>query len=113
MSSKFKDINIKNHTYYFFNDTINIRFFDPNNINIVENSYKNNIVIYYIVYVNIKDLKCIKIKSVTPLYIIVNKVNGYFEEFNGNRYLMVLIEAKQKLKNMKNCGVKAEIQLGQ
>ena len=47
---------------------------------------------------NIKDLKCIKIKSVNPLYLIVNKVNGYSEEFNGNRYLMVLIEAKKKLK---------------
>ena len=34
MSNKFKDINIKNHTYYFFNDTINIKNFDPNNIKI-------------------------------------------------------------------------------
>ena len=34
MSNKFKNINIKNHTYYFFNDTINIKIFDPNNIKI-------------------------------------------------------------------------------
>ena len=27
-----KDINIKNHTYYFFDDTINKIDFDPNNI---------------------------------------------------------------------------------
>ena len=29
MSKKFKDINIKNHTYYFFDDIINIKNFDP------------------------------------------------------------------------------------
>ena len=32
MSNKFKDISIKNHTYYFFNDIINIKHFDANNI---------------------------------------------------------------------------------
>ena len=31
-----KDINIKNHTYYFFNDIINIKEFDSNNIEIDE-----------------------------------------------------------------------------
>ena len=30
MSSKFKDISIKNHKYYFFIDIINIKRFDPN-----------------------------------------------------------------------------------
>ena len=30
MSNKTKDINIKNHTHYFFDDIINIKFFDPN-----------------------------------------------------------------------------------
>ena len=29
-----KDINIKNHTYYFFNDIMNINIFGPNNIKI-------------------------------------------------------------------------------
>ena len=32
MSSEFKDKSIKNHTYYFFSDAINIKFFDPNNV---------------------------------------------------------------------------------
>ena len=30
MSNNVKDINIKNHTYYFFDDIINIKEFDPN-----------------------------------------------------------------------------------
>ena len=35
MSNKAKDINIKNRTYYFFNDIIT---FDPNDIKIDEKS---------------------------------------------------------------------------
>ena len=42
-----KQINIKNRTYYFFNDTINIKNFDPSLIKIDKKSYKN-IGIYYI-----------------------------------------------------------------
>ena len=58
MSNKVKDIGIKNHTYYFFNDIINIKKFDPNNSKLDEKSYKN-ILIYYIGYVTIKDSKYI------------------------------------------------------
>ena len=35
----------------------------------------------------IKDSKYIKINSVNPLYLIFGKVNGYFKEVNGNKYL--------------------------
>ena len=52
MSNKFKDI--KNRTYHFFNDVINIENFDPNNIKIDERSYKD-ILTYYIGYVTIKE----------------------------------------------------------
>ena len=54
MSKKVKDINIKNRTYYFFNDIINIEHFDLNNIKIDKKSYKN-VLIYYIEYVTIKE----------------------------------------------------------
>ena len=67
-----KDINIKNHTYYFFDDIINIKYFDPNNVRIDEKSY-NNILVYYIGYVTIK--KDLKIYSVDPLCSIFHKVN--------------------------------------
>ena len=39
MSHKLKDINIKNRTYYFYNDIININF-DLNNTKIDEKLYK-------------------------------------------------------------------------
>ena len=48
-----KDISIKNRTYFFFNDIINIKDFQPNNTEIDEKSY-NNILINYIGYETIK-----------------------------------------------------------
>ena len=63
MSNKFKDIDIKNHTYYFFNYVINIKNFNLNKIKIDEKSY-NSILIYFIGYVRIKDLKYLKINSI-------------------------------------------------
>ena len=93
-----KDINIKNRTYYFFNDIINIKDFDSDNIKIDEKSYKN-ILIYYIGYVVIK--KDLNIYSLNRFYLILNNVNGYFEEINGNRYLMLLPINKSKEKRKK------------
>ena len=54
MSNKIKDVDIKNHTYYFFDGIINIKIVDLDNIKIDETSYKN-ILIYYIEYVTNKD----------------------------------------------------------
>ena len=99
MSNKFKDISIKNHTYYFFNDIINIKSFDANNIKIDEKSYRN-ILIYCIRYATIKDSKYVKINNANPLYLIFSKVNGYFEEINGSEYLTLVSsnESKEKIK---------------
>ena len=101
MSNKADDIDIKNRTYYFFNDIINIKNFDPNNIKIdIYRKPFKNIRIYYIGYVTIKDSKHVKINSINPLYLIFNKVNGYFEEINGNKYstLVPTNESKEKKK---------------
>ena len=53
-----------------------------------------------------------KINLVNPLYLIFKKVNGHFEEINGNKYLTLVPanESKEKIfKNMKNVIVKSEI----
>ena len=55
MSNKVKDVDTKNCTYYFFNDIIDIKDFDPNNIKIDEKSQKA--LVYYIRYVTIKKYK--------------------------------------------------------
>ena len=90
MSNILKDTKIKNHTHYFFNDIINIKDFDPHNIKIDEKSYKI-ILFYYIAYVTIKDSKYIKINSVNPLYLMLNKMNGYFEEINEDKHLLTIV----------------------
>ena len=38
--------------------------------------------------------------SVNSLYLIFNKVNGYFEEINGNKYL-TLVPTNENTKNKK------------
>ena len=55
MRNKFQEIEIRNHTYYFFDDIINMKNLHPNKIKIDEKSYKN-ILIYYIRYTTIKTL---------------------------------------------------------
>ena len=99
MSNKVKEIDIKSQTYYSFDDIINIKTFNPNNFKIDEKPYRN-IAIYYFGYFTIKDSKYVKINSTNPLYLIFNKVNGYFEEINGNKYLTLVPtnESKEKIK---------------
>ena len=48
----------------------------------------------------IKDLEYITINGVNPLYLIFSKVNGYFEEINGSKYLTLVTtnESKKKKK---------------
>ena len=56
----------------------------------------------------IKDSKYVKINSVNSLYLISNKVNGYFEETNGNKYLTLVPtnESKEKIKKYKELWIK-------
>ena len=107
MCNKVKDIDIKNHTYYFFDYISNIKNFDPNNVKIDEKSSKD-ILIYYIGYMMIKDSKYVKINSVNLLHVVFNRKNGYFEEIYKSNYLTLvptieLLRAKKKLRNMENC----------
>ena len=96
--------------YYFFDDIINIKILDSNNIKKDEKSHKN-ILINYNEYVTIKDSKYIKTNRVNPLRLIFSKVNGYFKEINGNKYLILVPtnKSKEKRKNMNNYGAKSEI----
>ena len=45
---------------------------------------------------NIKDSEYVKINNVNPLYLIFSKVNGYFEEINGSKYLTLVPTNKSK-----------------
>ena len=60
---KIKQINIKNRTYYFYNDRIDLKGFDAKLLKIDKKNY-NEIDIYYICYVTIKKLIIVIILTV-------------------------------------------------
>ena len=82
LMGKVKQIEIKNRTYYFYSNMINLKNFDSNLLKIDKKHYKG-INIYYIGYITIKKLMTVKIFSVNPLYLIVNHASRYIEEKNG------------------------------
>ena len=83
-----KQVNIKNRTYYFYNDIIDLKNFDARLLKIDKKSYKN-IGIYNIGYITIKKIDdCESIYSTNPLYLRVDHVNGYIEEKGVNKYLV-------------------------
>ena len=85
---KVKQINIKNQTYYFYNDIINLKSFESNLLKIDKKHFKGT-NIYYIGYITIKKIDdCENIYCVNPLYLLVNYASGYTEEGNGNKYLI-------------------------
>ena len=85
---KFKQIEIKNRTYYFYNDMINLKNFESNLLKIDKKHYKG-IDIYYIGYITIKKIgDCENIYSVNPLYLVIGKVDGHIEENNRTKYLV-------------------------
>ena len=82
-----KQIEIKSRTYYFYNNMINLKNFEPKLLKIDKKHYKG-INIYYIEYITIKKIDDYEnIYSVNPLYLRVNErknICGYIEEKNGN-----------------------------
>ena len=77
---KTRQINIKNRTYYFYNDQISLNDFDASMLKVDKKSYKD-IDIYYIGYVTFKEIaNCNNINNVNLLYLMIDKVIGRFEE---------------------------------
>ena len=105
-----KQINIKNRTYYFYNDITELENFDSSLFKIDKKSYKD-IGIYNMGYITIKKVgDCKNIYSVNPLYLCVNHAPGYIEEKGVNKYLIFdsmelhsIDENKELLKKIQWC----------
>ena len=111
---KVKQINIKNRTYYFYNDQINLKDFDARLLKVDKKDY-SEIDIYYIGYVTFKRIaNCNNINSVNSLYLMINERIGHFEEKNENKYLALddVDENKEVSKKYKKVwdGVKKDIE---
>ena len=71
-----KQINIKNRTYYFYSDIVDLKNFKPNLLKIDKKSYKD-IGIYNIGYITIKKIgDCENIYSVNQLHLCITHTNG-------------------------------------
>ena len=82
-----KQINIKDRTYYFYND-IDIKTFGSNNLKLDKKTYKD-LDIYNIGYVTIKKIgDCYDVNSVNPLYLRIDNASGYIEEDWTHKYLI-------------------------
>ena len=103
---KVKELNIKNQSYYFFNDMIERRNFHSNLLKTDKKSHKD-IDIYCIGYITIKKFgDCENIHSVNPLYLIIHSATGYFKEKNNEKYLIV--DGTEKYEDVFS-GIRSEI----
>ena len=75
---KIQQLNIKNRTYYFYNNQIDLKDFDAKLLKIDKKDY-NEIDIYYIGYATIKKTgDYSNINCVNPLYLMINEMIGHF-----------------------------------
>ena len=94
---KVKQIEIKNQTYYFYNDKINLKNFDSNLLKI-DKKHNKGINIYYTEYITIKKIDdCDNVYSVNPFYLIINNTSGYIEEkMEINTWFLMILLMKTK-----------------
>ena len=72
-----KQLNIKNRTYYLYDDLINLKDFDPSLLKLDRKS-SMDISIYYIDYVT--KTPEYNVNSVNPLYLLINELDGFIEK---------------------------------
>ena len=84
-----RQLNIKSKAYYFYNDLINIKDFDNNKLKLDKKNVLGNDV-YYIGYITKKPQW--RVFSVNPLYLMIDKIKGHFEEVDGDKYLIISSE---------------------
>ena len=77
---KTKEINIKNRTYYYYNDIIDLDEFDESKIKVDKKDF-NDIDIYYLAHEYKKKItECNIIRSVNPLYLRIVGIKGQFQK---------------------------------
>ena len=93
-----RDLNIKNRTYYYFDDMIDIKKFESNLLKIYKKSHRD-FDINYTGYIMIKKFSTYEnIRSMNPLYWIFHSATGYFKEEYGEKYLILdLIEKYEEV----------------
>ena len=95
-----KQINIKNRTYYFYNDIINLDEFDESKIKVDKKDF-NDIDIYYLGYEHKKKIsECDVINSVNPLYLRIVDMKGQFEKGKDDAWYLVISDKDDVYKKL-------------
>ena len=81
-----KQLNIKNRSYYFYIDFINVLGFEASNSKFDPKKWKD-FDIYYVGYIDKKPDW--NVNGVNPLYLMINRFYGHIEQKNGNKYLII------------------------
>ena len=81
-----KQLDIKNKTYYFYNDLLNVSNFEPGNLKLDKKTWIEKTYLGYVDKTNPSDWE---VNSVNPLYLMVNKVFCFVGEKNGVKYLKI------------------------
>ena len=91
-----KQIQIKNRTYHFYHDMINLKHFKSNLLKIDKKSYKN-ISIYNIGYITVNKIDDYEsIYGVNPLYLSINHADILKKKMEINTYFLMILLMKTK-----------------
>ena len=95
-----KEINIKNQTYYFYNDIIDLDEFDESKIKVDKKDF-NDIDIYYLGYEYQKKItECNVMKSVNPLYLRIVDIKGQSEKGKDDAWYLVIFDKDDVYKKL-------------
>ena len=95
-----KEINIKNRTYYFYNDITDLDEFDESKIMVDKKDF-NDIDIYYLGYEYKKKItECNVIKSVNRLSLRIVDTKGQFKKGKGDAWYLVISDKDDVYKKL-------------
>ena len=94
-----KEINIKNQTYYFYNDIIDLDKFGVSKIKVDKKDFKD-VDIYYVGYEHKKKTsECNVINSVNRPYLRIININGQFKKGKDDAWYLIISD-KDVYKNL-------------
>ena len=95
-----KERNIKNRTYYYYNDVIDLDEFDDSKIKVDKKDF-NDIDIYYLGYeYKKKIIECNIIRSANPLYLRIIDMKCQFEKGKDDAWHLVVSDKDHVYKKL-------------
>ena len=95
-----KEINIKNRTYYYYDDIIDLDEFDESKIKVDKKDF-NGIDIHFLGYEYKKKItECNVIRSVNLLYLRIVEIKGQFEKSKDDAWYLVISDKDDVYKKL-------------